>query len=82
MSIQQKFKALERLKSSGIDDEKKLQNLDMDMILEIKGITVSELKVISEIKKNVKANRLFSYLLEEENIRGDREKTYGAVERV
>ena len=59
-TLQQKTKLLSKLFDSGINTEKKLQQLDMERILKISGITIPEMNLI--IEKQTKANKLFSYL--------------------
>lgn len=61
-TLQQKVKVLSKLFDSGIDTEKKLQQLDMEQILNVPGITVAEMKLIVELQKQTKANKLFTYL--------------------
>lgn len=66
MKLQQKIKAMEKLKAAGIKDEKQLAAVEFETLIKLPGISIQELNVIAEIKKNVKANHLFSYLLETE----------------
>ena len=61
-TLQQKTKLLLKLFDSGINTEKKLQQLDMERILKISGITIPEMNLIIELRKQTKANKLFSYL--------------------
>ena len=61
-TLQQKTKLLSKLVDSGINTEKKLQQLDMERILKISGITIPEMNLIIELQKQTKANKLFSYL--------------------
>ena len=61
-TLQQKTKFLSKLFDSGINTEKKLQQLDMERILKISGITIPEMNLIIELQKQTKANKLFSYL--------------------
>ena len=61
-TLQQKTKLLSKLFDSGINTEKKLQQLDMERILKISGITSPEMNLIIELQKQTKANKLFSYL--------------------
>ena len=58
-TFQQKTKLLTKLFDAGCNTEKKLQQLDMESILKIPGITMS---LIIELQKQTKANKLFSYL--------------------
>lgn len=61
-TLKQKTKLLSKLFDSGINTEKKLQQLDMERILKISGITIPEMNLIIELQKQTKANKLFSYL--------------------
>ena len=61
-TLQQKTKLLSKLIDSGINTEKKLQQLDMERILKITGITIPEMNLIIELQKQTKANKLYSYL--------------------
>ena len=60
--MQQKVKVLSKLYDNGCNNEKKLQNLSMEAILQIPGITVADMNIILELQKNTKAGKLFSYL--------------------
>ena len=60
--FQQKVKVLEKLFKNGCTSEKKLQALGMETILQISGITVPDMRIILELQKQDKANKLFSYL--------------------
>ena len=57
------MKGFSRLSSAGIDDEKKLNDFRIDSLLEEDGITVVELSTISEIQKQNRNKRLYSYLM-------------------
>ena len=48
-TLQQKTKLLSKLFDSGINTEKKLQQLDMERILKISGITIPEMNLIIEL---------------------------------
>ena len=56
-TFQQKTKLLTKLFDAGCNTEKKLQQLDMESILKIPGISL-----IIELQKQTKVNKLFSYL--------------------
>ena len=58
----QKIKVLQKLFSAGCKTEKQLQELTIEDILNVPGITVPEMKEITEIQKQVKNKTLFSYL--------------------
>ena len=61
-TFQQKTKLLTKLFDAGCNTEKKLQQLDMESILRIPGITIPDMSLIIELQKQTKANKLFSYL--------------------
>ena len=61
-TFQQKTKLLTKLFDAGCNTEKKLQQLDMESILKISGITIPEMSLILELQKQTKANKLFSFL--------------------
>ena len=60
--FQQKTKLLTKLFDAGCNTEKKLQQLDMESILKIPGITIPDMSLIIELQMQTKANKLFSYL--------------------
>lgn len=62
ITFQQKVKVMSKLFDAGCDTEKKLQQLDMEAILKIPNITISDMNVIIELQKQTKANKLFAYL--------------------
>ncbi len=57
------MKGLYRLSSAGVDTEKKLNEFRIDSLLGEPGITILELSEISEIQKQVRNKRLYSYLM-------------------
>ena len=59
-TFQQKTKLMAKLFDSGCNTEKKLQQLDMESILKIPGITIPDMALIIELQKET--NKLFSYL--------------------
>lgn len=61
-TYQQKTKLLSKLFDAGCNTEKQLQQLDMESILKIPGITIPDMSLIIELKKQTKANKLFSFL--------------------
>ncbi|MFR5875258.1 MAG: hypothetical protein ACLUFN_02080 [Eubacterium sp.] len=61
-TFQQKTRVLNKLFEHGINSEKELQSLSLEKILEIKGITIPEMAIITELQKQTKAGKLFSYL--------------------
>ncbi len=59
-TLNQKIKVLTKLYDAGCNTEEQLQKLKMEDILNIPGITVPEMKEITEIQKQVKNKTLFS----------------------
>nr|WP_316623054.1 hypothetical protein [uncultured Ruminococcus sp.] len=62
MTFQQKTKTMAKLIENGITSEKDLQNLNFDSVLQIPGITMQDLAVVSQLQKHTKDNKLYSYL--------------------
>ena len=60
--FQQRMRVLNKLYNYGCKTEKDLQKLTLENILEINGITIPEMSVITELQKQVKAGTLYSYL--------------------
>lgn len=60
--LQQKVKVLNKLFEANCKTEKDLQALDIESILKIPNITIQDMTVITELQRQVKANKLFSYL--------------------
>lgn len=61
-AFQQKMRVLNKLYSNGCKTEKDLQKLKIEDVIEIKGITIPEMAMITEMQKQVKAGTLYSYL--------------------
>ena len=61
-TMQQKIKVITKLTESGYDTKKKLQKLEMENILQIKGITIPEMSIILALQKSTKSGKLYSYL--------------------
>lgn len=66
VKLNHKIATIKKLKEIGIKDEKDLQAADFDLLLSVPGISIQELKIMSEMKKAVKQNRLLSYLMKED----------------
>lgn len=62
VGLQQKVKVLTKLFESGCKTEKDLKALNLQNILQIPDITVSDMAVITELQEQVAKNKLFSYL--------------------
>ena len=65
--FQQKINAVKKLMSMGITTEKDLSELDIEDMIYSDNTSISELRVFTEIKKNVKSHKLYSYLTGELN---------------
>lgn len=61
-TLQQKVKVLNKLFDNNCKTEKDLQTLNMESILKIPNITIMDMTIITEMQKQIKANKLFSYL--------------------
>ena len=61
-ALQQKVKVLQKLYDSGCKTEKDLKALNLQSILKIPDISVSDMTVITELQEQISKNRLFSYL--------------------
>lgn len=62
ITFQQKTRVLNKLYEHGCKTEKELQALSLENILAIKGITIPEMSIITELQKQTKAGKLYSYL--------------------
>lgn len=60
-TLQQKTKVLNKLFEANCKTEKDLQALDIENILKIPNITIQDMTIITELQKEIKANKLFSY---------------------
>lgn len=60
--MKRKFRVISMLCENGCTDEKSLQELDMEQILRIPGISIADMTIILELQKHTKAGKLFSYL--------------------
>lgn len=61
-TLQQKVKVLNKLFEADCKTEKDLQALGIEELLKIPNITIQDMTVITELQKQIKANKLFSYL--------------------
>ena len=55
-------KLLNKLFQAGYTDEKSVTAMTMDDILGLPGINVSEISLINELQKSIKAGKLLSFL--------------------
>lgn len=61
-AFQSKVRVLNKLFDSGCDTDKKLQQLNIETLLQIPNITKPDMCVIMELQKNAKSGKLFTYL--------------------
>lgn len=57
------IRVLNKLQEVGFSTEKEILAMTMDDILGIPGITIADITIINTLQKQVKANRVLSYLL-------------------
>ena len=62
LAFHQKIRLLTKLYDAGCNTEKKLEELDMEGVLKIPGLTLPDMSRILELQKQTKANKLFTYL--------------------
>lgn len=60
--FQQKINAIKKLISMGVKTEKDLSELNIEDMIYSDNTTIGELRAFTEIKKNVKSHKLYSYL--------------------
>jgi hypothetical protein len=60
--FQAKTKVLAKLFNEGFNTEKEILNLDLNRLLSINSITIADLRLIAELQKYLKNNKLISYL--------------------
>lgn len=61
-TLQQKVKVLNKLFEANCKTEKDLQALGIENLLKIPNITIQDMTIITELQKQIKVNKLFSYL--------------------
>lgn len=64
-SLEHKLAVLQKLYKNRIRTEKELAALDLATMLSIEGINIEDLRMITELQNQVKANKLFSFLGEQ-----------------
>lgn len=63
MAVNQKaVKVLNKVLDAGFTDEKAIAAMTMDDILSMQGITVSDIALINDLQKSIKANKVISFL--------------------
>lgn len=73
-TLQQKVKVLNKLYDMQCKTEKDLQSLTIENILKIPNITIQDMTIIMELQKQTKANKLFSYLGENDTDKDDKHR--------
>ena len=63
MAVNQKaVKVLNKVLEAGFTDEKAISAMTMDDILSMQSITVTDIALINDLQKSIKANRVISFL--------------------
>lgn len=63
MAVNQKaIKVLGKVLDAGFTDEKTISAMTMDDILSMQGITVTDIVLINELQKSIKANKVITFL--------------------
>jgi hypothetical protein len=63
MAVNQKaVKVLNKILEAGFTDEKAIAAMTMDDILSMQGITVTDISLINDLQKSIKANKVISFL--------------------
>ena len=60
--FQAKTKLLAKLFNEGFTSEKELLAIDLERVLSIKTVSIADLKMLAELQKYLKNNKLISYL--------------------
>ena len=66
-TLQTRVRVLEKLFKAGVGTKKELQELSMETILQIPGISVPDMVIITQLQKSVRDKKLYSYLGGNEN---------------
>lgn len=56
------IKVLNKVLDAGFTDEKTIAAMTIDDILKMPGVTVSDIGIINELPKSIKANKVISFL--------------------
>ena len=67
-AMQQKMRVLMKLRDSCIRSEKDLQGMTAETMLAVKDVNMDEMHIIVELQNSVKNGKLFSYLIEAQEI--------------
>lgn len=63
MAVNQKaIKVLNKVLDAGFTDEKAIAAMTMDDILSMQGVTVTDISIINDLQKSIKANKVISFL--------------------
>lgn len=63
MAVNQKaVKVLNKIFEAGFTEEKAIASMTMDDILSMQGITVTEIGIINDLQKSIKANKVITFL--------------------
>lgn len=72
MAVNQKaVKVINKILDAGFTDEKAIAAMTMDDILSMRGITVADIALISDLQKSIKANKVISFLAEVQREKGE-----------
>lgn len=72
MAVNQKaVKVLNKVLDAGFTDEKSIAAMTMDDILSMQGITVTDISLINDLQKSIKANKVISFLAEVQRGQGE-----------
>ncbi len=56
------IKVLNKVLDAGFTDEKAIAAMTIDDILKMQGVTVTDIGIINELQKSIKANKVISFL--------------------
>ena len=62
---------LNKILDAGFTEEKAIAAMTMDDILSMQGITVADIALINDLQKNIKANKVISFLAEVQRGQGE-----------
>lgn len=75
ITLSQKMRVMARLRGMGITDEKAIAAVSVEeLLLKHEDIPATDFRIITELKKAVKENRLYCYLQKEEPEKNNAEK--------
>ena len=56
------IKVLNKVLDAGFTDEKAIAAMTIDDILKMQGVTVTDIGIINELRKSIKANKVIAFL--------------------